>query len=1083
MDFYSELKSRNEILSVANGLGYNGTRSGTCYQGDCPRHPSAHGICLVIWPKIQGFKCYHCGASGDVIDLVMLYKKLDHKGAVKYLADRAGIPLYGKKELSPEEVAQREADANEKVLVENMLTEAAGWYHQQLKNYPKILDHLRNHYGFSQEIIDELKIGFAPPVQEGSDSPLARHLNSIPEFQGKLYLSGLFVFKILSGPYTDFFNGRIVFPYWKAGKVVYMTARATDLTPVNPHECYPDKEGKVKLDDQGKPTFIKYKKLLTHNPESPMRMSISKFIQNETFMGEDTIRGEKEVIITEGAPDWVSAVDKGFAAISPVTTRFREEDHEKLAELTAGAESIYIINDNEENQAGRDGALDTAQYLTQKGKNVFLVELPRPEGKDKIDLNEYFLDHQPEDLRSLMNSSKSLLDILIDDLPGDFIKAQSTLREEIAPLLIELDEAKLEHYLGVIRKKTKTNRKALDAELEAARNAKREELFRKEEIKIDPEVEKEALAISQDPLLFKKRIDAVNQAGVVGERGTVAMYFCALDSRLLPEDNLSPNVLAIKNAGHFGAGKSYTLTTCLQIYPNSAYFLMTNGSGKSIFFLKGGLKHKALIVTEGFQFQANNAADSELVYSVRSILSEGRVSYWVVEKDEKTGHLATIEKKVEGPTSFITTTVMETLEAQFEDRLFTIHPDESVDQTKRIIMMIMAKKAGKSQGLDQKTIDSWKRFHESLKPVDVLIPFAEDIGRFITRDGEPPISTRRASNRVMTVIQSIACAYQHQRQRDSRNRVIAEIADYWMAYQVVQDAFRENMGAQDKKTEQYLTVIQEKGRITPGNLAKIFRVSGAAISGWAWKSIQAGMIEWCDENGYYFVDEKALKKAKHQGRAYLKISDTYQNETVKGLPTPFDLTQDSRWDEGGDLLKSYDLQLEKPTVVRSDLDGVKPFLPVFTPAPNTVYEDEIVNIIEYSGEEPEGVNVLTQIHGGEGKTLEKPEEEPRNDRGNGNQDSEPENGHGLFREEELEGFDEQTKALAEEFAPFMNPKTVFTPHLCRKGCKHYDSVGDEKSVEFREFCWKSEESRIERGIVCKKYENKNPNLPEGVLRF
>ncbi len=28
MDFYSELKSKNDILSVANGLGYNGTRSG-----------------------------------------------------------------------------------------------------------------------------------------------------------------------------------------------------------------------------------------------------------------------------------------------------------------------------------------------------------------------------------------------------------------------------------------------------------------------------------------------------------------------------------------------------------------------------------------------------------------------------------------------------------------------------------------------------------------------------------------------------------------------------------------------------------------------------------------------------------------------------------------------------------------------------------------------------------------------------------------------------------------------------------------------------------------------------------------------
>jgi hypothetical protein len=146
------------------------------------------------------------------------------------------------------------------------------------------------------------------------------------------------------------------------------------------------------------------------------------------------------------------------------------------------------------------------------------------------------------------------------------------------------------------------------------------------------------------------------------------------------------------------------------------------------------------------------------------------------------------------------------------------------------------------------------------------------------------------------------------------------------------------MGAQDKKTEKYLAMIKEKDRITPGNLAKIFRVSGAAISGWAWKSIQAGMIEWCDGDGYHFVDDKALKKAKHQGTAYLKATETYQNETVKGLPTPFDLTGDPRWNEGGDLFQLFDLQLEKRTALSTVLRGVKE---VFTPVLNTVKEFNI----------------------------------------------------------------------------------------------------------------------------------------------
>jgi hypothetical protein len=101
-----------------------------------------------------------------------------------------------------------------------------------------------------------------------------------------------------------------------------------------------------------------------NDSDDEKRKFISKFIGQETFMGLDAIRGANQVIITEGAPDWVSAVDHGFPAISPVTTNFREEDLPKLAETTAGAESVYIINDNEDNQAGAKGAIKTGKYLT-----------------------------------------------------------------------------------------------------------------------------------------------------------------------------------------------------------------------------------------------------------------------------------------------------------------------------------------------------------------------------------------------------------------------------------------------------------------------------------------------------------------------------------------------------------------------------------------------------------------------------------------------------------------------------------------------------------------------------------------------
>jgi hypothetical protein len=54
-----------------------------------------------------------------------------------------------------------------------------------------------------------------------------------------------------------------------------------------------------------------------------------------------------------------------------------------------------------------------------------------------------------------------------------------------------------------------------------------------------------------------------------------------------------------------------------------------------------------------------------------------------------------------------------------------------------------------------------------------------------------------------------------------------------------------------------------------------------------------------------------------------------------------------------------------------------------------------------------------------------------------------------FSDERLEGLHESTSILAKEFSVLLNPKAILTPHLCRKGCKHYDSVGNPKSGELR----------------------------------
>jgi hypothetical protein len=139
-----------------------------------------------------------------------------------------------------------------------------------------------------------------------------------------------------------------------------------------------------------------------------------------------------------------------------------------------------------------------------------------------------------------------------------------------------------------------------------------------------------------------------------------------------------------------------------------------------------------------------------------------------------------------------------------------------------------------------------------------------------------------------------------------------------MALQIVRESFRENLGQQSKEAEHRIEFIREKGPVHYNALKSEWGVSKGALSSWVRSKVYDGLLVWCDEDGGEFADEAFLKKAKHSGTAYLKINDTYVADDVTGLPTPFELTGDDRWDQGGDLLDVYDLKLDRREVLTTE---------------------------------------------------------------------------------------------------------------------------------------------------------------------
>src|SRR5277367_5201863 len=90
-DTVAEIKSRLTILDVVGGV-VKLKRAGRSHTGLCPFHkektPSFH-----VSVDRGTFHCFGCGVGGDMFTFIEKTEGVDFKGALKILAERAGVPL------------------------------------------------------------------------------------------------------------------------------------------------------------------------------------------------------------------------------------------------------------------------------------------------------------------------------------------------------------------------------------------------------------------------------------------------------------------------------------------------------------------------------------------------------------------------------------------------------------------------------------------------------------------------------------------------------------------------------------------------------------------------------------------------------------------------------------------------------------------------------------------------------------------------------------------------------------------------------------------------------------------------------
>ena len=85
-------KSANIIDIISSYIPL--TQKGKNYFGVCPFHED-HSPSMSVSEEKQIYKCFSCGAAGNVFTFVSEYENVKFLEAVKIVADKCGIPFHG----------------------------------------------------------------------------------------------------------------------------------------------------------------------------------------------------------------------------------------------------------------------------------------------------------------------------------------------------------------------------------------------------------------------------------------------------------------------------------------------------------------------------------------------------------------------------------------------------------------------------------------------------------------------------------------------------------------------------------------------------------------------------------------------------------------------------------------------------------------------------------------------------------------------------------------------------------------------------------------------------------------------------
>jgi DNA primase len=363
-DLVQKIKEKIDIVSFI-GAYVKLDKTGANYKGKCPFH-NEKTPSFFVSPERGSFYCFGCHKKGDIFNFVEEFDGLDFMGALKILADKAGLDI--------KELSKNNNEKTEKELAISVMELACFYFELNLSNEKIAKDYLLAR-GLTENSIKNWRIGFAKDEWRGLyDFLLSKNIK-----KEDMLKCGLIKQKEGTDSFYDTFRGRIMFPIFDpGGRVVAFS-------------------GRILVNDN---KIAKY----LNSPETIL------FSKSDILYGLDkakqSIRERDYSILVEGQMDILMLHQVGFTNTIASSGTALTENH--LTRLQRLSNNIIFAFDGD--SAGFNAIERSAKIALSLGMEVKVSKMP--EGSDPADLSL----KDKELLKEVIKNSKNIIYFLLDDL-------------------------------------------------------------------------------------------------------------------------------------------------------------------------------------------------------------------------------------------------------------------------------------------------------------------------------------------------------------------------------------------------------------------------------------------------------------------------------------------------------------------------------------------------------------------------------------------------------------------------------------------------------------------------------------------